>query len=66
VTEVEIFRNDTNRSKLPSRRNKEQTKLGECLLPFSSEVMSHHLTKHLKIKVYRAIKLPVVLYGCET
>jgi hypothetical protein len=24
------------------------------------------LSKHLKIKVYRAIILPVVLYGCET
>jgi hypothetical protein len=24
------------------------------------------LYKHLKIKIYRAIILPVVLYGCET
>ena len=24
------------------------------------------LTKNLKIKIYRTITLPVVLYGCET
>ena len=27
---------------------------------------SSFLTKHLKIKIYRTITMPVILYGCET
>jgi hypothetical protein len=34
--------------------------LAQNLLPTSL------LSKHLKIKIYRTILLPVVLYGCET
>ena len=36
----------------------------KCLLSFSAE--SWLLSKYLKIKIYRTIILPVVLYGCET
>ena len=28
--------------------------------------LSSNLTKNLKIKIYRAVILPLVLYGCET
>jgi hypothetical protein len=31
-----------------------------------SLLSSHFLSKNLKIKIYRTILLPVVLYGCET
>ena len=27
---------------------------------------SNLLSKHLKIKIYRTVILPVILYGCET
>jgi hypothetical protein len=38
------------------------------LLPFSPEpsVFSHLLSKNIKIKISKAIILPVVLHGCET
>jgi len=37
------------------------------LLSFSAEFLSSRLlSKNLKIKIYRTIILPVVLYGCET
>jgi hypothetical protein len=29
-------------------------------------LVSSLLTKHLKIKIYRILTVPVVLYGCET
>ena len=37
------------------------------MLSFGAEPLpSRLLSKHLKIKIYRTINLPVVLYGCET
>jgi len=37
------------------------------LLSFGAEFLSSSLlSKNLKIKIYRTIILPVVLYGCET
>jgi hypothetical protein len=37
------------------------------LLPFGEEFLSSTwLSKTVKIKIYRIIILPVVLYGCET
>jgi hypothetical protein len=40
---------------------------GECLLPFGSDLLSSCLLcRNLKVKVYKTIILPVVLYGCET
>ena len=39
----------------------------ECLLLFGAESsVIRLLPKNLKIKIYRTIILPVVLYGCET
>jgi hypothetical protein len=36
------------------------------LLPFSPELFSSHLlSKNVKIRIYKTIILPVVLYGCE-
>jgi hypothetical protein len=38
----------------------------ECLLFFGAEIFVFHSAIHkYKIKVYRSIILPVVLYGCE-
>jgi hypothetical protein len=39
------------------------------LLPFSSEPFvfsSAVYSKHVKIKIFKTLILPVVLYGCET
>ena len=39
----------------------------ECLLSSGADLLfSRLLYKNLKIKIYRTIILPVVLYGCET
>ena len=39
----------------------------ECLLSFGAELFVFQFAiKNLKIKIYRTIILPVVLYGCET
>ena len=47
--------------------NEEQTKVRECMLLFGAEFLSSGLLpENIKIKIYRAIILPVVLYGCET
>jgi len=37
----------------------------ECLLSFGAKSSSNLLPKNLKIKIYRTIILPIVLYGCE-
>jgi hypothetical protein len=36
------------------------------LLPFGSESLSSHLSRKVKVKIYKTIILPVVLYGCKT
>ena len=42
----------------------------QCLSEFKSAdpklTINKHVSKNLKIKIYRTIILPVVLYGCET
>jgi hypothetical protein len=41
--------------------------LRECLLLFSPKSLSSHLiSENLKIKIYKTVILPVVLYGCKT
>ena len=37
-----------------------------CYHSVQNLLSSRLLSKHLKIKIYRTIILPVVLYGCET
>ena len=39
-----------------------------CTVPFGTESIffSTLLSKNIKIKIYRSIILPVILYGCET
>jgi len=46
---------------------KSRLKLGNaCYYSVQNLLSSSLLTKKLKIKIYRTIILPVVLYGCET
>jgi hypothetical protein len=37
-----------------------------CCRAVQNLLSSHLLSKNVKIKLYRTITLPVVLYGCET
>ena len=39
---------------------------GYFLIIFLITLSSRLLTKNLKIKIYKTIILPVVIYGCET
>ena len=46
---------------------KSRLKLGNACYPSVQNLLSSSLlSKNLKIKIYRTIILPVVLYGCET
>jgi len=46
---------------------KSRMKLGnDCYYSAQNLLSSSLLSKNLKIKVYRTIILPVVLYGCDT
>jgi hypothetical protein len=46
---------------------KSRLKLGNaCYHLVQNRLSSRLLSKHLKVKIYRTIILPVVLYGCET
>jgi hypothetical protein len=48
-------------------KSRVEIKFRECLLSFSpkSSVFPSHV-KNLKIKIYKTVILPVVLYGCKT
>jgi hypothetical protein len=37
-----------------------------CYHSVQNLLLSHLLSRHIKIRIYRTIILPVVLYGCET
>jgi hypothetical protein len=48
------------------KENKSRLKSGSgCYLSVQSILFSGLLSKNLKIKIYRTIILPVVLFGCE-
>jgi hypothetical protein len=62
-----LTNNDTDKSKLCSQGNKAPFKFTKFLLPFSQNLPSFCLlSKYLKMKIYKAVILPAVLYGCET
>ena len=53
--------------KIPFRRKLRADKSGNVCYHTVRNLLSFSLlTKNLKIKIYRTIILPVVLYGCET
>jgi hypothetical protein len=37
-----------------------------CCYSVKNILSSHLISKHLKIKIYKTVILPVALYGCET
>jgi len=56
----------TNQNSIPEEI-KSRLRLGiACYHSVQNTLFSRLLSKNLKIKIYRTIILPVVLYGCET
>ena len=56
----------TNQNSIPEEI-KSRFRLGNaCYHSVQNILSSRMLSKNLKIKIYRTIILPVVLYGCET
>jgi len=56
----------TNQNSI-QKEHKGGLKLGDgCYHSMQNLLSSRFLSKNLKIKIYRTIILPVVLYGCET
>ena len=56
----------TNQNSIPEEM-KSRLRLGNaCYHSVHNLLSSRLLSKNLKIKIYRSIMLPVVLYGCET
>jgi hypothetical protein len=52
----QIFGNDSNKSKLDSGRNKEETEFEQRLLPFRPELFSSFLlSKNIKIRIYETV-----------
>jgi hypothetical protein len=67
VVTIQIFGNDSNNSKFDSRGNLEEIEFWQCLLPFGPEPsVFSFAVENVKIRIYKTIILPVVLYGCET
>jgi hypothetical protein len=63
---VQIFRNNLKNQNSIQAEIKSRLKLGNAFYySFQNLLSSRLLSKNLKIKIYRTIILPVVLYGYE-
>ena len=56
----------TNQNSIPEEIKSRLKSGNACYLSVQNLLSSSLLSKNLKIKIYRTIILPVVLYGCET
>jgi len=64
---MQIFGNNFNKSKFIQEEIKWRLNSGNaCYHSVQNLLSSSLLSKTLKIKIYRTIILPLVLYGCET
>ena len=62
-----MFGNNSNGSNPVHEEFKSRLKAGNaCYHSVQNILSSSLLSKNLKIKIYRIIILPVVLYGCQT
>jgi hypothetical protein len=61
---IQIFGDNNNKSKCEKEIKK---RLNSDKLPFAQNLLSsRHLSKNLKVQIYTAITLNVILHGCET
>jgi hypothetical protein len=52
---------------LPAGKNKSRLNSGNaCYYLVQSLLSSHQLSRDVKVKIYKTLIPPVVLYGCET
>ena len=58
--------NLTNQNSIPKEIRSRLRSGNACYHSVQNLLSSRFLSKNLKIKIYRTIILPVVLYGCET
>ena len=64
---VEVFKYlGTTLTNQNSIQEEVKSRLNACYYSVQNLLSSSLLSKNLKIKIYRTIILPVVLYGCET
>ena len=56
----------TNQNSIPEEIKSRLRSGNACYHSVQNLLSSRLLSKNLKIKIYRTIILPVVLYGCET
>ena len=56
----------TNKNSIQEEIKSRQNLRNACYYSVQNLLSSSFLSKNLKIKIYRTIILPVVLYGCET
>jgi len=62
-----MFGNNLNKSKFNSQEIKSRLKSGNtCNLSVQNLLSPSLLTKNMKLKIYRTLIFPVVVYGCET
>jgi hypothetical protein len=63
---VQVFGNDSNKSKLLQGEIKRRLNSGNaCYQSVQKPLSSRLLSINVKIRIYKTIILPVVLYGCE-
>ena len=55
----------TNQNSIPEEIKRRLRSGNACYYPVQNLLSSRLLSNNLKIKIYRTIILPVVLYGCE-
>jgi hypothetical protein len=64
---IQIFGNNFKNQNSIQKEIKSRLKLGNACYHLVQNVLSSSLLpKNIKVKIYRTIILPVVLYGCET
>jgi hypothetical protein len=56
----------TNQSLIQEEIKRRLNSGNACYHSVQNRPSSHLLSKNLKIRIYKTITLPVVLYGCET
>jgi len=61
-----LGKNLTNQNSIAEEIKRRLRSGNACYHSVQDLLSSRFLSKNLKIKIYRAIILPVVLYGCET
>jgi hypothetical protein len=63
---VQMFGNDSNKSMIEVQINRRWNSGNACYHSVQNLLSSRLMSKNIKIRIYKTIILPVVLYGCET